>query len=316
MSVAAGALNGAQPRGLSHLVIEVTDLDRAHAFYADILGLPKNAQDNWPLEDEHAFPLASGQMLVFKPTDEPHTFADSGVHQAYCVAATVLGGIEARLAGDGVAIHRYHEDRPAETGDGVYFADPDGNRVQLVSSPETGPGTTAIDHAGIQATDMEWEEDFFIGRLGFPVDHRVGWNTADFVRARAWAEGKEEMAPGTRRMDHRYRDIPGGKPGQGRDVPRPNVQIFLGLGEAVLGIFLATRFEQEPPPDQAQGTPRVAIAMDRAGLDSLAGKLSAAGAAVEGPISHRSGSPLAASLYFRDPCGNFFEICAPAEGKG
>ena len=317
MSTTAGIINGVQPRGLSHLVIEVTDPARAQAFYGNILGLPEAAEDDWPAADEHAFSLPSGQLLVFRPTDDPRTFADSGVHQAYCRAPEAMGEIEARFAADGVAIHHYHEDRPAEAVDGFYFADPDGNRVQLLPSPGADPHITGIDHAGVQATDMEWEETFFIDHLGFPVDHRVGWNTADFVRAHAWAEGKEDMAPGTRRMDHRYRDNPGSKPSETREVPRPNVQIFLGLGDgAVLGIFMATSFEQEPPPDQARGTPRVAIAMDRDELDAMAQALAAAGAVVEGPVDHRLGSPLAASLYFRDPCGNFFEICARAEGKG
>ena len=315
MNPAASVFNGAQPRGFSHLVIEVAEPGQAHAFYGDILGLPQDGEDNWPAADERAFTLPSGQRLVFKAADEPRTFTDSGVHQAYRRAPEAIAEIEARLADDGITIHHYHEDRPAESVDGFYFADPDGNRVQLVPLPGADAHSAGIDHAGVQATDMEWEESFFIDQLGFSVDHRVGWNTADFVRARAWDEGKEDMAPGTRRMDHRYRDIPGGKPGEGREVPRPNVQIFLELGDAVLGIFLATSFEQEPPPDQARGTPRVAIAMNLEELDPMAQALTAMGAAVEGPIAHGLGSPLAASLYFRDPCGNFFELCAPAEGK-
>ena len=313
--VSSAIINGAHLRGISHLVIEVTEPDRAHIFYGDILGLPQDREDDWPVADERAFSLPSGQWLVFKPAHEPRTFADSGVHQAYRCAPEAIAAIQARLESDGVTIHRYHEDRPVESVDGFYFTDPDANRIQLVPGPKDGPGTAAIDHAGVQATDMEWEEAFFVDRLGFPIDHRVGWNTADFVRAQAWADGKEDMAPGTRRMDHRYRDIPGSEPGEGREVPRPNVQIFLGLGDAVLGIFLATRFDQEPPPDQARGTPRVGIAMDGQDLVPMGRALAAAGAAVEGPISHPAGSPLAASLYFRDPCGNFFEICAPAEGK-
>jgi catechol 2,3-dioxygenase-like lactoylglutathione lyase family enzyme len=159
---------------------------------------------------------------------------------------------------------------------------------------------------------MEWEEDFYGDRLGLAVDHRVGWNTADYVRARMWGEGKEHMAPGTRRWDERYRDIPGAKPGQGRRVPRPNMQIFFRMGDAVLGVYLATAHAQEPPPRQAKGTPRTAYWTDSATLDRAAAALEASRIAVLGPLRHPARSPIAASLYFRDPCGNFIELCAGA----
>ena len=309
MNLSRGVQSQPRLRGISHIVIEVSDIEAAHGFYAPILGLRDGPDAGWPVAGEYAYALASGQRLVFAASGSPRACPDSGVHQAYRCASSAIPEIKSRLAESGIPVARYHEDRPRESDGGFYFADPDGNRIQIVSSD----GGTGIDHVGVQASDMEWEEAFFVDRLGFPVDHRVGWNTADFVRAHAWAEGKEEMAPGTRRMDRRYRDNPGAKPGEEREVPRPNVQIFLGLGEAVCGIFLATRFEQEPPPEQSRGTPRTAIAVDEGELEGLAEAVSATGAAVEGPAAHAADSPLAASVYFRDPCGNFFEYCSSRE---
>jgi catechol 2,3-dioxygenase-like lactoylglutathione lyase family enzyme len=310
---------GAAPRepalcgGLSHLAIEVTDADAALDFYGSVLGAGTASVPDWPEGTETALALRSGQVLAFRAAEAPGAGEDSGVHQAYRCAAAARGAIEDRLKAEGITTHSYHEDRPAEATDPCYFTDPFGNRVQLVWGSWQADGIAGIDHAGVQASDIEWEEEFFIDRLGFPVDHRVGWNTADYVRARAWAEGKEDMAPGTRRLDQRYRDIPGAEPGRSREVARPNMQIFLRLEDGVIGIFLATRHRQEPAPGTTRGTPRTGIKVDRAALDGWAEKLAGAGAAVEGPVQHGNGAPYAASLYFRDPCGNLFEFCAPAE---
>ena len=41
--------------------------------------------------------------------------------------------------------------------------------------------------------------------------------------------------------------------------------------------------------------------------------LSEAKIAAVGPVQHPAGSPIAASLYFRDPCGNFIELCSGAK---
>lgn len=303
-----------QPSRISHLVIEVPDSAAAARFYGEVLGAGAQEMDDWPQADETALTFASGQVLAFRSTNAEAGAAESGVHQAYVCTPAARAAIAERLKEADVEIQTYQEDRPTEAIEPFYFIDPFGNRVQLVAGPGEGGGITGIDHAAVQASDIEWEEEFFVERLGFPVDHRVGWNTADYVRARAWAEGKEDMAPGTRRIDRRYRDIPGAEPGQGREVARPNMQIFLGLKNGVVGIFLATSHRQEPPPEQAKGTPRTALTVSRPGLDAWAERLAETGVAMEGPVNHRKASPLAASLYFRDPCGNFFEFCTPAAG--
>jgi catechol 2,3-dioxygenase-like lactoylglutathione lyase family enzyme len=299
-------------RSIAHAVIEVSDLGRARAFYGDRLGLRLAPDAAWPATEELALPCLSGQHVVLKQAASPRAFPDTGVHQAYRASPAAIEDIVRALGADGVAVHRYREDRPAEQNDNCYFADPDGNRIQLVRQETTvGPGIIAIDHTAMQASDMEWIEDFYGARLGLPVEHRVGWNTADYIAARAWGEGKDDMAPGTRRWDERYRDIPGGKPGQGRRVPRPNMQLFFAMGNAVLGIAMALAHEQEPPLGQARGTPRTAYWTTRAELDRAAAALAGTRIATLGPVEHPARSPVAASLYLRDPCGNFIELCAP-----
>lgn len=299
-------------RSIAHTVIEVSDLARARAFYGERLGL-RTATDNWPDGGEVCLSCPSGQRLILRQTAQPRTLPDTAVHQAYRATPAGIDRIVQSLAADSITVHRYHEDRPAEQADNCYFADPDGNRIQLVASGQGNePGVLGIDHTAVLASDMEWIEEFYVDKLGLAVDHRVGWNTGDYVRARAWGEGKEDMAPGARRWDERYRDIPGGKPGQGRRVPRPNMQIFFQMGDAVLAVYMAASHVQEPPPRQAKGSPRTAYWTDRATIERTAALLEDTRVATLGPVQHPSKSAIAESLYFRDPCGNFIELCAGA----
>lgn len=307
---------------IAHVAVEVADLRRARDFYARVLGTPAEFAPAWDDPGAAACRLPSGQYLILVPSEKPRTFADTGAHVAYRAAPDAIAGIIARAEAEGIAVHRYMEDRPSEVRDNVYLADPDGNRIQLVA--DAGPaggsdgGIGGIDHAAVLVSDIEWEDDFWVEALGVPAVHRVGWNTGDFARARAWGEGKEDMAPGTRRWDQRYRDIPGAPPGQGRKVARPNPQLFLDFGGGkpgdcggpVLGIFLAQAHFQEPPLEQAHGTPRTAFRVADDCLESLAGALARAGGRVEGPAAHPPGVPLSRSLYLRDICGVFFEFCS------
>jgi catechol 2,3-dioxygenase-like lactoylglutathione lyase family enzyme len=306
---------------IAHVAVETADLDRARDFYARILGAPAQFAPAWGEAGAEACRLVSGQHLILVPSEKPRTFADTGVHVAYRAAPGAIGDITARAEAAGIAVHRYVEDRPAEVKDNVYLADPDGNRIQLVADTTSGGGPGSgiggIDHTAVLVSDIEWADDFWVESLGVPAVHRVGWNTGDFARARAWAEGKEDMAPGTRRWDQRYRDIPGGKPGQGRKVARPNPQLFLDFSGGkdvgpVVAIFLAQAHFQEPPLEQARGTPRTALRVADESLDTIAAVLAKAGGRVEGPVVHGAGAPVQRSLYLRDVCGVFFEFCSNA----
>jgi catechol 2,3-dioxygenase-like lactoylglutathione lyase family enzyme len=309
---------------IAHVAIETADLDRARDFYARILGMSGRFTPAWDDAGAEVCRLASGQHLILVPSEKPRTFADTGAHVAYRAAPGAIAATMARAEAAGITVHRYVEDRRAEVKDNVYLADPDGNRIQLVADKVSGGGPDGgiggIDHAAVLVSDIEWADDFWVEALGLPAVHRVGWNTGDFARAQAWGEGKEDMAPGTRRWDQRYRDIPGGKPGQGRKVARPNPQLFVDFGGGtdrngggtVVAIFLAQAHFQEPPLDQARGTPRTALRVADDSLDSIAAALTRAGGRIEGPVAHGSGAPIRRSLYLRDTCGIFFEFCSNA----
>jgi catechol-2,3-dioxygenase len=293
--------------GIGHLAVAVSDLAAAKEFYKD-LGFAEFGTDVIPQCGSHtALRAASGQMLALVPTAAMLDLRETGVHQAYRVSAAERDVIGARLAAKGATAFTYKEDRTAEENDNFYAFDPSGNRVQLVAvQGAKGSGVLGIDHAAVQVADMLWAEKFYGEDLGLAVDHRVGWKTGDYVRARKWASGEEDMAPGTRRLDQRYTVMVDRK-----TVPRCNMQLFYRMGDAVIGIYLANKHFQESPEEQAIGTPRIAFTASRDELARMAKLIAATGKPVEGPVVHPASSVLEASVYFRDPGGNFIELCTP-----
>jgi catechol 2,3-dioxygenase-like lactoylglutathione lyase family enzyme len=295
--------------GISHIVIEVADLERGKEFYG-LLGFEFAGDERIPECGRSALlRTASGQGVILAESPEPRSLPETGVHQAYRISLSDRDSVAKKLAACAVTVQTYEEDRPREKHDNFYFYDPDGNRVQLVASPAT-PGASGrilgIDHTAIECHDLEWAEDFYLKRLGLAVDHRVGWRTEDYVRAKLWGEGKENMAPGTRRWDQRYTVME-----QKRRLPRPNTHFFVRVGDQVLGIYLATQHRQEPPEEQIVGTPRIGLRACRQFLDQTAQRLATTRTPSKGPVEHHEAAPIAASLYVRDPGGNFLEIGVP-----
>jgi catechol 2,3-dioxygenase-like lactoylglutathione lyase family enzyme len=295
--------------GISHIVIEVADLKRAGEFYR-LLGFAFAGDNRVPQCGRNAlFRAASGQGVILAESPEPRALSETGVHQAYRISPLDRDAVAKELEACAVAVQTYEEDRPDEKNDNFYFYDPDGNRIQLVAAAVTAGASgkiLGIDHAAIECHDLEWAEDFYVKKLGLTVDHRVGWRTDDYVRAKLWGEGKENMAPGTRRWDQRYTVME-----QKRRLPRPNTHFFVRVGDQVLGIYLATQHRQEPPEEQTVGTPRIGLRAGRQVLDQTARLLAATRTPIKGPVEHPDPAPIAASLYVRDPGGNFLEICVP-----
>jgi catechol 2,3-dioxygenase-like lactoylglutathione lyase family enzyme len=283
--------------GYADIVIEVTDAARARHFYADLLGFAPDGMAS----DGPRLQVGAGQALVLAERAMPLTLPETGAHVAYRISAADLPAVQDRLERAGVAVERYHEDRPAERDANYYCADPDGNRIQLVPGDDAG-----IDHAAIEAYDLEWAEVFYTQVLGGHVETRVGWHMDDYARAHAWGAGADACAPGTRRWDKPYTADISSQP-----LPRPNPQCFVTFApDVVLGIYLATEHRQEPPPDQYVGTPRLGLRLRPGGLAEAEQRLRAirlrcmwASPTTGGPFA-RDG----ACLHVRDPSGNFLAL--------
>ena len=115
---------------LGHVVLRVSDLDRAQAFYHDLLGLPISARsDEW--------------SMVFFTLGQHHDFAVTVPSEARSsdpnqvgldhVAFQLDGGLEslrdakARLEAEGIQVAAMDH----VVAKSIYFADPDGNGVEL-----------------------------------------------------------------------------------------------------------------------------------------------------------------------------------------
>jgi diguanylate cyclase (GGDEF)-like protein len=116
----------------------VEDVERALAFYRDLLGLPQSK--TFPAEDgslRSAWLDASGVVVMLEKSLRGAGPADGSGH-VLALAIPDLGAFEERLAGAGVAV----EDRTAHT---LFVRDPDGHRVGFSSfrfepaAPGAGP---------------------------------------------------------------------------------------------------------------------------------------------------------------------------------
>jgi catechol-2,3-dioxygenase len=292
---------------LACIAVPVADIAAARDFYIRVLGFEDKGSDRLPGFDDHAVVATpSRQYIVLTHRQGPDT-RDTGVHQGYRVSAAARDAIAARLAKENVQVFTYKEDRVKEDGENFYFHDHDGNRIQLVRSPsaKSADGVHALDHTVVLTYDMLWSEAFYRQDLKFEVESRVGVRTADHSRARAWAAGKEEMAPGTRRLDKLYMPM-GGQ----NEVPRANMQYYYTVGDSIFGVYLATEHQQEPPEEQiVGGAPRTMFLTTRADLDRIAGILKRRNQPFQGPIEHPASAPYAASVYCKDMSGNFLEFC-------
>lgn len=116
----------------------VDDLDRAAAFYADVLGLASLYED----QRLRAFAVGNSVLLLFRRgasletiklpggTIPPHD-GSGPLHVAFAVAADELARWEARLGERGIPV----EGRTdwSRGGKSVYFRDPDGHLLELAT---------------------------------------------------------------------------------------------------------------------------------------------------------------------------------------
>lgn len=124
---------------LDHVAIRVTDIDRALAFYHDLLGLPIRDRDRFA-DDEVPFVavVAGGRHIHLVPTEEPIDVA--GEHLCLLVRSADMDSraeLESLLETVEDAGYEVEADEPKKRYGAygrdwaAYVRDPDGRRVEL-----------------------------------------------------------------------------------------------------------------------------------------------------------------------------------------
>jgi catechol 2,3-dioxygenase len=120
-------------KALGHVVLRVTDRARAEKFYSGVLGLPIIAR-----YDEHGMKMTfftlgnHHDFAVMEVSGEGSSQSESAVglhHVAFNIGGELgeLREAKAKLEAEGIVVHPVDH----EVTKSLYFADPDGNGVEL-----------------------------------------------------------------------------------------------------------------------------------------------------------------------------------------
>ena len=133
-------------RGLDHIVLRRSDLDRMLAFYREVIG----CIDEREQAEIGLFQLRAGQSLIDLVTIDGRLGATGGAapgsegrnvdHFALAITPFDEAAIRAHLDRHGVAIEQSGPRYGAEgEGPSIYFRDPEGNLIEL-----KGPATSNV----------------------------------------------------------------------------------------------------------------------------------------------------------------------------
>jgi catechol 2,3-dioxygenase-like lactoylglutathione lyase family enzyme len=128
--------DGSSARGLHHVALLSSDVERTVRFYQDLLGFPLTdifENRDYPGSNHFFFDIGNGNLLAF--FDFPGL--DLGPY------AEVLGGlhhIAISVEPDAWQAARHRLDQAGvpyqlESGTSIYFRDPDGARMELIADP-------------------------------------------------------------------------------------------------------------------------------------------------------------------------------------
>jgi len=135
-------------RGVHHLALICSDADATMAFYQDVLGWPLvEIMENrdYPGSAHFFFDIGHENLLAFfdfPGLDQPPWMETLGSmqHVAISVSPDAFVDIRRRLEGAGVEFMGANEEIP----DSIYFAGPDGERIEVLSDPLREMGGTPI----------------------------------------------------------------------------------------------------------------------------------------------------------------------------
>ena len=122
-------------KGLDHVVLRVADMDRAIAFYEQVLGL--NVERTLP-EIGLVQLRAGSAMIDLVPRREDEDEGRNMDHFAIRIETMDVPSLQAHLRGHGIDPGEVRRRYGAEGyGSSIYITDPDGNTVELKGPPET-----------------------------------------------------------------------------------------------------------------------------------------------------------------------------------
>jgi catechol-2,3-dioxygenase len=132
----------------------------------------------------------------------------------------------------------------------------------------------SISHSGINVADLKEAEEFYADILGAQITNRVNFNTDDARRGRS-------------------------------------VHTSVKVADWLFALALPKGEMPMPPEDAVRGTNgfRHGFHVSRPKFAQVIERLKARGVPFEGPVFHPENGPLGESLYFKDPGGNFIEVC-------
>jgi catechol 2,3-dioxygenase-like lactoylglutathione lyase family enzyme len=122
-------------KGLDHVVLRVADIDRAIAFYHDVLGLNVERR----LGEIGLVQLRAGAAMIdLVPRTEDEDEGRNMDHFAVQIEAMDVPALTAHLQRHGIDPGEVRRRYGAEGyGSSIYITDPDGNTVELKGPPET-----------------------------------------------------------------------------------------------------------------------------------------------------------------------------------
>ena len=134
-STAAATHSALRVKGLDHVVLRVADMDRAIAFYEQVLGLHIERR----LESIGLVQLRAGTAMIdLVPRTEDEEEGRNMDHFAIRIAEMDVPALTAPLKRHGIDPGEVRRRYGAEGyGSSIYITDPDGNTVELKGPPES-----------------------------------------------------------------------------------------------------------------------------------------------------------------------------------